>query len=108
MATVIFDEIDTGLSGRVLNAVRDKLSRLSKSYQILCITHQPIVASVADNYLEVSKEHKKDSTIVSVKSLDDEMRLRSLAAMASGNADGAASLGFARALMDEASAARRI
>jgi DNA repair protein RecN (Recombination protein N) len=106
VATVIFDEIDTGLSGRVLNAVRDKLSRLSKSYQILCITHQPIVASVADNYLEVSKEHKKDSTVVTVKSLDDEMRLRSLAAMASGNADGAASLGFARALMDEASAAR--
>jgi DNA repair protein RecN (Recombination protein N) len=108
VATVIFDEIDTGLSGRVLNAVRDKLSRLSKTYQILCITHQPIVASVADNYLEVSKEHKKDSTLVTVKSLNDEMRLRSLAAMASGNADGAASLGFARALMEEAAAARGI
>lgn len=106
VATVIFDEIDTGLSGRVLNAVRDKLSRLSKSYQILCITHQPIVASVADNYLEVSKLHKEDSTVVSVKSLDDEMRLRSLASMASGNADGAASLSFARALMDQATAAR--
>jgi DNA repair protein RecN (Recombination protein N) len=106
VATVIFDEIDTGLSGRVLNAVRDKLSRLSRSYQILCITHQPIVASVADNYLEVSKEHKKDSTVVTVKSLDDEMRLRSLASMASGNADGAASLSFARALMDQATAAK--
>jgi len=108
VATVIFDEIDTGLSGRVLNAVRDKLAILSRSYQILCITHQPIVASVADNYLEVSKEHKKDSTVVSVKSLDNEMRLRSLAAMASGNADGAASLSFAQALMDQASAVRSL
>ncbi|MBU6454640.1 MAG: DNA repair protein RecN [Cyanobacteria bacterium REEB67] len=106
VATVIFDEIDTGLSGRVLNAVRDKLARLSKSYQILCITHQPIVASVADNYLEVSKEHKKDSTVVSVTVLDDEMRLRSLAAMASGSAEGEASLSFARALMDQAAAVR--
>jgi len=108
VATVIFDEIDTGLSGRVLNAVRDKLARLSKTYQILCITHQPIVASVADNYLEVSKEHKKDSTIVTVKSLNDEMRLRSLAAMASGNAEGEASLSFARALLAQAQAARTL
>ncbi|MBS2009455.1 MAG: DNA repair protein RecN [Cyanobacteria bacterium SZAS TMP-1] len=108
VATVIFDEIDTGLSGRVLNAVRDKLAVLSRSYQILCITHQPIVASVADNYLEVSKEHKKDSTVVSVKSLDNEMRLRSLAAMASGNADGAASLSFARALMDQAGSVKAL
>ncbi|MBS1991392.1 MAG: DNA repair protein RecN [Cyanobacteria bacterium SZAS LIN-2] len=108
VATVIFDEIDTGLSGRVLNAVRDKLAVLSRSYQILCITHQPIVASVADNYLEVSKEHKKDSTVVSVKSLDNEMRLRSLAAMASGNADGAASLSFAQALMDQAGSVKAL
>jgi DNA repair protein RecN (Recombination protein N) len=86
--------------------VRDKLARLSRSYQILCITHQPIVASVADNYLEVSKEHKKDSTVVSVTVLDDEMRLRSLAAMASGSAEGEASLSFARALMDQAAAVR--
>lgn len=56
VSTVIFDEIDTGLSGRVLNAVRDKLAHLSTSHRILCITHQPIVAAVADNYLEVREK----------------------------------------------------
>lgn len=105
VATVIFDEIDTGLSGRVLNAVRDKLSRLSRSQQILCITHQPIVAAIADNYLEVKKEHQADSTVVSVSNLDNEMRLKSLAAMASGNADGEA-LNFAQSLIDQATAVR--
>jgi DNA repair protein RecN (Recombination protein N) len=108
VATVIFDEIDTGLSGRVLNAVRDKLSKLSRSQQILCITHQPIVASVADNYLEVKKEHLADRTIVTVNNLDDEMRLRSLAAMASGNANEEASLSFARSLIDQAAAVRAL
>lgn len=108
VATVIFDEIDTGLSGRVLNAVRDKLSKLSRSQQILCITHQPIVASVADNYLEVKKEHLADRTIVTVNILDDEMRLRSLAAMASGNANEEASLSFARSLIDQAAAVRAL
>lgn len=106
VSTVIFDEIDTGLSGRVLNAVRDKLSRLSRSQQILCITHQPIVAAIADNYLEVKKEHQTDNTVVSVAKLNNEMRLRSLAAMASGNADGEASLSFAQSLIDQASAVR--
>lgn len=106
VSTVIFDEIDTGLSGRVLNSVRDKLSRLSRVQQILCITHQPIVASVADNYLEVKKEHVGDHTVVSVNVLDDELRLRSLAAMASGNANEEASLSFARSLLEQAGAVR--
>lgn len=105
VSTVIFDEIDTGLSGRVLNAVRDKLAYLSKSHQILCITHQPIVAAVADNYLEVKKEHHKDATSVTVCNLDHEMRLRSLAAMASGsNSDEA--LSFARSLLEQAGQSR--
>jgi DNA repair protein RecN (Recombination protein N) len=108
VSTVVFDEIDTGLSGRVLNAVASKLLRLSRSHQILCITHQPIVASIADNYLEVKKEHGQDITRVSVTQLDDEMRLKSLAAMASGNAQEEASLSFARALIEQASQARAL
>ncbi|MBN9396335.1 MAG: DNA repair protein RecN [Candidatus Melainabacteria bacterium] len=108
VSTVVFDEIDTGLSGRVLNAVRDKLLRLSRSHQILCITHQPIVASIADNYLEVKKEHLNDQTTVTVVALDDDKRLKSLAAMASGNADEAASLSFARSLVEQATQARSI
>lgn len=107
VSTVIFDEIDTGLSGNVLKSVRDKLAKLSESHQILCITHQPIVAAVADNYLEVKKEHKKDETLVTVSQLDDEMRLRSLAAMASGSTNDE-SLSFARSLLDQAALSRGI
>lgn len=107
VSTVIFDEIDTGLSGNVLKSVRDKLAKLSESHQILCITHQPIVAAVADNYLEVKKEHKKDETLVTVSKLNDEMRLRSLASMASGSANDQ-SLSFARSLLDQAAMSRGI
>jgi len=106
VATVIFDEIDTGLSGKVLQSMRDKLGRLAKSHQILCITHQPIIASIADNHLEVHKEQTKDLTKVFVKNLDAEQRLRSLAAMASGEADAEVALNFARALVDQANQLR--
>lgn len=105
VSTVIFDEIDTGLSGRVLNAVRDKLAYLSRSHQILCITHQPIVAAVADNYLEVKKEHHKEATSVTVCNLDHEMRLRSLAAMASGS-NSEEAMSFARSLLEQAGQVR--
>lgn len=103
VSTVIFDEIDTGLSGRVLQAMRDKLARLAKSHQILCITHQPIIASVADNHIEVQKEHSKDLTKVYARQLDADQRLRSLASMASGQEDAEIALNFARSLMEQAS-----
>ncbi len=103
VSTVIFDEIDTGLSGRVLQAMRDKLARLAKSHQILCITHQPIIASVADNHVEIHKEQSKDLTKVSARLLDADQRLRSLASMASGQEDAEVALNFARSLMEQAS-----
>jgi DNA repair protein RecN (Recombination protein N) len=102
VSTVIFDEIDTGLSGRVLQAMRDKLARLAKSHQILCITHQPIIASVADNHIEVQKEHSKDLTKVYARQLEGDQRLRSLASMASGQEDAEVALNFARSLMEQA------
>ncbi|CAN5355901.1 DNA repair protein RecN [soil metagenome] len=102
VSTVIFDEIDTGLSGRVLQAMRDKLARLAKSHQILCITHQPIIASVADNHVEIQKEQSKDLTKVSARRLDADQRLRSLASMASGQEDAEVALNFARSLMEQA------
>ncbi|HEY9714508.1 MAG TPA: hypothetical protein V6C72_13660, partial [Chroococcales cyanobacterium] len=102
VATVIFDEIDTGLSGKVLQSMRDKLARLAKSHQILCITHQPIIAAVADNHLEVHKEQTTDSTRVFAESLKADGRLRALAAMASGQENEEVALNFARSLMDQA------
>ncbi|MGB3612928.1 MAG: DNA repair protein RecN [Elainellaceae cyanobacterium] len=55
VGTMIFDEIDAGVSGRVAQAIADKLHQLSYRHQVLCVTHQPIVAAMADNHFHVSK-----------------------------------------------------
>jgi DNA repair protein RecN (Recombination protein N) len=102
VSTVIFDEIDTGLSGRVLQSMRDKLARLAKSHQILCITHQPIIASVADNHIEVAKSQSDETTHISARLLNADQRLQALAAMASGQGDEEVSLNFARSLVQQA------
>lgn len=100
--TVIFDEIDTGLSGKVLQSMRDKLARLALSHQILCITHQPILASIADNHVFVSKHQTSSSTHVRAAILDENDRLKAVAEMASGQGDHETSINFARALVAEA------
>ncbi|MBX9666250.1 MAG: DNA repair protein RecN [Candidatus Obscuribacterales bacterium] len=102
VSTVVFDEIDTGLSGRILKAIRDKLVNLAKSHQILCITHQPIIASVADNYIQVCKEQSDDKTVIRASRLTGESQLRALAVMASGRDSEEVSLTFANSLMEEA------
>lgn len=101
VATVVFDEIDSGLSGKVLQSMRDKLHALARSHQILCITHQPIIASVADNFILVCKEQSNDKTVISSRSLEAEEQLTTLATMASGR-DGEVALNFARSLVSEA------
>jgi DNA repair protein RecN (Recombination protein N) len=106
VSCVVFDEIDTGISGKVLQAMRDKLAALAASHQILCITHQPIIASVADSHVMVSKQQTKDKTTVHVEILNDEKRLKSLAAMASGKEDETTALAFAQSLIDQAAQIR--
>lgn len=101
VATVVFDEIDSGLSGKVLQSMRDKLHNLARSHQILCITHQPIIASVADNFILVCKDQSNDKTVISSRSLEAEEQLTTLATMASGR-DGEVALNFARSLVSEA------
>lgn len=98
VSTVVFDEIDTGLSGKTLQSMRDKLLSLAQSHQILCITHQPIIAAAADNYLYVTKTQSRTETCVEVSSLDNEARVQSLAMMAGGVTDEH-SLQFARSLV---------
>lgn len=99
VSTVIFDEIDTGISGRVLQSMRDKLSHLAKSHQILCITHQPVIAAIADNHLQINKFKTEKTTTVSVKELVGDERLKALAEMASGQEDEQSAISFARSLM---------
>lgn len=82
--TVIFDEIDTGISGPTLQSVADKMKVLSKSHQIICITHQPIIAAAADKHLHVEKHQDLISTKVEIKELNFNDKIQILSRIAGG------------------------
>ena len=95
--TVIFDEIDTGISGKAAQSVAEEISELSKFRQILLITHQAIIASKADRHFLVAKE-QGDVTSVEIKVLNDEEKVSAIASLASGDASESA-LEFAKSLL---------
>ncbi|HVF24167.1 MAG TPA: DNA repair protein RecN [Pyrinomonadaceae bacterium] len=82
--TIVFDEIDTGIGGRVSEAVGIKLKKLSETNQVLCVTHQPQIARFANNHLVVQKEALAGRTQVSVNKLDRTGRVEELARMLTG------------------------
>lgn len=82
--TMVFDEIDTGIGGRVAEAVGLKLKELSKHAQVLCVTHQPQVASLADFHYKVQKEAVKNRTEVRVKELGKDEQIEEIARMLAG------------------------
>lgn len=82
--TIVFDEIDAGIGGRVSEAVGIKLKKLSQTNQVLCVTHQPQIARFADNHLVVQKEALAGRTLVSVNRLDRAGRVEELARMLTG------------------------
>ena len=96
--TVIFDEIDTGISGQTLQAVADKMKLSSASHQIICITHQPIIAAAAHKHLHVEKHQDLLSTKVVVKELDWQGRIEILSRIAGGEVNES-STAFAKELL---------
>lgn len=82
--TIVFDEIDAGIGGRVSEAVGLKLKKLSRTNQVLCVTHQPQIARFADSHLVVQKEFAADRTHVNVNKLDRAGRVEELARMLTG------------------------
>jgi DNA repair protein RecN (Recombination protein N) len=84
VASVIFDEVDTGVSGRVAQAIAEKIYRVSVNSQVLCITHLPQVASMADSHLFIRKQVANDRTITSVTVLTMEDKVTEIARMISG------------------------
>ncbi len=85
LPTMIFDEIDSGVSGDVAGKMGDMLKRLSNAHQLICITHSPQVAARAVQHLFVYKSDLKNRTITHVKSLDQNERVTEIAKMLSGN-----------------------
>lgn len=86
-STLIFDEIDSGISGKVATQVAEKIAKLSKTYQVLCISHLPQVASMGDCFFFVSKSNDGERTQTSIKMLSNEEIAFQIALLTYGNVD---------------------
>jgi DNA repair protein RecN (Recombination protein N) len=84
VTSIIFDEVDTGVSGRVAQAIAEKICKVSIDSQVLCISHLPQVAAMADSHLFIHKEINNDRTKTSVKELTNEEQVKEIARMISG------------------------
>lgn len=85
VTSIIFDEVDTGVSGRVAQAIAEKISQISNNSQVLCVTHLPQVAAIADNHYYISKSVNDGRTETSLKELDEKQKIREIARMLSGS-----------------------
>lgn len=84
VTSIIFDEVDTGVSGRVAQAIAEKIHGISIGSQVLCISHLPQVAAMADTHLFISKETVQGRTITSVTPLDEDAKVKEISRMISG------------------------
>ena len=82
--TLVFDEIDIGIGGRAAEAVGQKLKALSRTQQVLCITHLPQIAAFADNHLLIEKSERAGRTRTGVRTMEDPERIEEIARMLSG------------------------
>ncbi|NTW69004.1 MAG: DNA repair protein RecN [Chlorobiaceae bacterium] len=96
---LIFDEIDTGISGRIADAVGKSLKSLSRLHQIIAITHLPQIAAMADLHLSVEKSMQEERTVTEVTVLSHECRLQAIASLISGNKISPSSLNLAAELV---------
>ena len=100
LPTMIFDEIDTGISGEAAKQVGAILQQLASNRQIICITHQPQIAGKANAHFFVYKEIKNDAVKTNIKLLDSNERITAIAKMLSGEKPSAAALESAREMMN--------
>lgn len=106
--TMIFDEIDVGVSGRVAQAIAEKLHQLSQNNQVLCVTHQPLVAAMADRHLRVDKQtingsnNTEERTVVRVTNLENMSNRREELAQLAGGKSATEAIAFAESLLLQA------
>lgn len=86
VGTMLFDEIDTGISGKAAGAVAKKLKQLSKRKQIIVITHLPVVAAMGDSHFHISKSDKEGISSTNILKLDKATKINIIATMISGEA----------------------
>ena len=109
VGTMVFDEIDTGISGRMAQVVAEKMAAIAARRQVLCVTHLPQIAAMADHQLLVEKHQEADRTHTTVRLLDHEGRVAELARMigGAGDSDESARQHAERMLMEAKRAAGR-
>ena len=84
IATLVFDEVDAGISGRAAEKVADKMGLLSRSRQLLCVTHLAQIAAMADTHFSVQKDERDERTHTALRVLEDEARIAELARLTGG------------------------
>ncbi len=85
LETLVFDEIDAGISGDTVELVAKKLKLLSKNVQVICVTHSPNIAAKASEQFLIYKESKNDKTLTKLKKLDENERVEEIARIISGS-----------------------
>jgi DNA repair protein RecN (Recombination protein N) len=99
--TLIFDEIDVGIGGRVAGAVGNRLKALASAQQVLCVTHQPQIARFADHHYLIEKLFEKNRTRTLIKELNLDERIGELARMIGGDEEALTARETARWLLDD-------
>ena len=102
VGTMVFDEVDTGVSGRAAQKVAEKMARISRRKQVLCVTHLPQLAAMADTHFSVEKGEANGRTYTKVTRLNREDRRRELARLTGGSHVSEVMLSGAEELLQEA------
>ena len=102
VGTLVFDEVDTGVSGRAAQKVAEKMARISRRKQVLCVTHLPQLAAMADTHFSVEKGERDGRTYTAVQRLDREQRRQELARLTGGSHVSQTILDGAEELLAEA------
>ena len=105
--SLVFDEVDTGVSGRAAQKVAEKLAGVARTKQVLCVTHLPQLAAMADVHFSVEKGERKGRTFTEVERLSRERRMEELARLTSGERITGATLEAAGELLDSAERFKR-
>lgn len=101
--TLIFDEIDAGISGRTAWKVSEKLATLSRAHQVICITHLPQIAAMADTHFAIEKETDGNSTVTGIRQLNEQGMLEELARLLGADSLSQAALNNAQEMKSQAS-----
>ena len=107
VGTLVFDEVDTGVSGRAAQRIAEKMAQVSRHKQVLCVTHLPQLAAMADTHFSVEKGERGGRTYTRVLCLDRQQRAQELARLTGGAHVTEALLRSAEELLDEAGAYRK-